>query len=84
MDAWDTVRLRTASTQWNAPVRYGPRGEPCFFPVKSEPMVLKELFRFGPSIPVKTVKACALIGLHMIEENPGGRKWLLYFVKQFG
>ena len=35
-------------------------------------MVLSELVRFGPSIPVETVKACALIGLHMmIVENSG-------------
>ena len=32
--------------------------------------ILQELVRFGPSIPVETVKACASIGLHMmIEEN---------------
>ena len=40
--------------------------------LKKEPMVLRELVRFGPSIPVETVKACALIVLHMmIEENSG-------------
>ena len=33
-------------------------------------MVLSELIEFGPSILAETVKACALIGLHvMAEEN---------------
>ena len=68
-DSWDSVRLRTTSTQWNVPGRYGPYGEFFFF-LEREPM--SELVRFGPSIPVETVKACALIGLHMmIEENSG-------------
>ena len=47
-----------------------PFGELYFFLLKKEPMVLRELVRFGPSMTVETVKACALIGLHMmIEEN---------------
>ena len=72
LDAWDSVRLRTNSTQWNVPGRYGPHGELFFFLLKKEPMVLRELVRFGPSIPVEAVKACAFIGLHMmIEENSG-------------
>ena len=37
-----------------------------------EPRVLSELVRFGPSIPVEIVKACVLVGLHMMaEENSG-------------
>ena len=72
LNARDSVRLRTASTQWNVPGRYGPYGELFFFLLKEEPMVLSELVRFGPTIPVETEKACALIGLHMmIEENSG-------------
>ena len=31
MDAWDSVRLRTASTQWNIAGKYGPHGELLFF-----------------------------------------------------
>ena len=27
VDPWDSVRLRTASTQWNVPRKYGPHGE---------------------------------------------------------
>ena len=45
----DSVRLRTP-TQWNVPGRYGPHGELFFFPLKKEPMVLRELVRFGRSI----------------------------------
>ena len=62
--AWDSVRLRT-----NVPGRYGPYGELFFFLLKKEPMVLRELVR---NIPVELLKACALIGLHiMIQENSG-------------
>ena len=68
-----TVRLRTTSTQWNAPGRYGPYGELFFFILKNEPMVLRELVRFGPSIPVEAVKACALVGLHMMAEENSWR-----------
>ena len=32
LDAWDSVRLRTASTQRNVPGRYGPYGELFFLP----------------------------------------------------
>ena len=42
-------------------------------PLKKEPMVLRELVRFGPSILVEAVKACALIGLHMMIEETSGR-----------
>ena len=68
LDAWDSVRLRTTSSQWNVPGRYGRYGELFFFLLKKEPMVIRE---FGPSIPVEAVKACALVGLHMMaEEDP--------------
>ena len=42
LDAWDSVRLRTASTQWNVPGRYGPYGDLFIFFLKKEPMVLRE------------------------------------------
>ena len=73
LDAWDSVRLRTASTQWNVSGRYGPCGELFFFLLKKEPLVLSELVRFLPSIPIEAVKACALIGLHMVIEENSGR-----------
>ena len=69
LDASDSVRLRATSTQWNVPGRYGPYGELFFFLLKTWPMVIRELVRFLPSIPVESVKACALVGLHMMDEE---------------
>ena len=60
---WPCLRLGTTSTQWNVPGRYGPYCELFFFFLTKEPMVLRELVWFGPSIPVETVKACVLVGL---------------------
>ena len=54
LDAWDSVRLRTTSTQWNVPGRCGQYSELFFFILKME------LVWFGPSIPVEAVKACAM------------------------
>ena len=65
-DPWDSARLRTASTHLNVPGKYGPHGELFFFLLKKEPMVLSELVEFGPCFSAETVKACALIGLHMM------------------
>ena len=48
---------------------YGPRGELFLFLPKKEPMVLSELVEFGSCISAETVKACALIGLHMTAEE---------------
>ena len=73
LDAWDSVRLRTTSTQWNVPVRYGPYDKLFLFLLKKEPMLLRELVRFGPSIPVEAVKACAMVGLHMMAEENSWR-----------
>ena len=67
LDAWDSVRLRTASTQSNVPERYGPHGELFFFLLKKEPRVLSKLVR--ASISAEKVKACALIALHMMAEG---------------
>ena len=73
LGAWDCVRLRTTSSQWNVPGRYGPYGELFFFFFKKEPRVLSELGRFGPSISAETVKVCALFGLHMMAEENAWR-----------
>ena len=67
------MRLRTTSSQWNVPGRYGPYGELFFFLLQKEPMVIRELVRFGPSIPVEAVKACAMVGLHMMAEENSWR-----------
>ena len=69
LDPWESVRLRTASTHWNVPKNYGPHGEFFFFFLKNEPLVLSELVEFRPSISAETVKACAMIGLHMRAEE---------------
>ena len=47
MDPWDSVRLRTASTRWNALRKYRLHGELFFFLLKKEPMVLSEFIEFG-------------------------------------
>ena len=72
LDARDSVRPRTTSTQWNVRGRYGPYGELFFFLLKKA-TVLRELVRFGPSIPVEAVKACALVGLHMMAKEDSWR-----------
>ena len=41
--------------------------------LKKGPMVLRELVRCGPSIPVEAVKTCALVGLHMMAEEDSWR-----------
>ena len=76
----DSVRLRTASTHWNVPGKYGPHGELFFsFLMKKVPMVLSELVEFVPCFSAETVKACALIGLHMMAERlPFGRTGILH------
>ena len=50
------------ATQWNLPERYGSCGELFFFLLKKEPRVLSE-----------KVKACALIGWHMMAEENARR-----------
>ena len=70
VDPWDSVCLRTASTHWNVQGKYCPHGELFFLLLKKEPtVVLSELIEFGQGISAETVKACALIGLHMLAEE---------------
>ena len=79
LDAWDSVRFRTASTQWNVPGRYGPSGELFFFLLKKEPMVFRELVRFGPR------SMCLDRSAHDDRgEFRAVGKWLLCVVKLFG
>ena len=50
LDAWDSVRLRTASTQWNVPGGdMGRMARLFFFLLKKEPRVFSELVWFGPA-----------------------------------
>ena len=72
LDAWDSVRLRTTSSQWSVPGRCGPCGELFFFLLDKEPMVPRDESA-GPSIPVEAVTACALVGLHMMAEEDSWR-----------
>ena len=44
LDAWDSVHLRTTSTQWNVQGRCGPYALLLF---EKEPMLLRELIRVG-------------------------------------
>ena len=44
-----------------------------FFLLKKEPMVLRELVGFGPSILVEAVNACALVGVHMMAKEDSWR-----------
>ena len=69
LDPWDSERLRTASTPWNVPGKYGPHDELFFFLLTKEAVVLSESIEFGPCISTKMEKACALIGLHMMAEE---------------
>ena len=64
--------------------RYGLYGELFFFLLKEKPVVIRELVRFGPSIPVEAVKAFALVG---VAHDGRGEflavgQWLLGFVEQ--
>ena len=47
--AWDSVRLRTTSSQWNVPGRYGPYGEFFLFLMKKEPLRISGVRAFTSS-----------------------------------
>ena len=84
LDAWDNVRLRTTSAQWNVSGRYGPYGELFFFLLKKEPMVLRESVRFGPSIPSRSSESMCF---GRFAHDGRGEflavgQWLLGFVEQ--
>ena len=64
-DPWDVVGLRTTSSVWNVPGKYGPHGELFFFLIK-EPFALTQAVQFKPFVPAETLEACALIGLHLL------------------
>ena len=69
------MRLLTASTHWNVPSKYVPHGELCFFLVKKKPVVASNDVSSNPSVSAETLKACALIGLHLLaaEGEAGSR-----------
>ena len=53
------------STLCNVPGKYGPHGELLFFLVKKEPVAFSYEVPFKPVFPVETLKAWAVIGLHL-------------------
>ena len=59
------MRLRTASTHQNARGKYGPHGELFFFLIKKEQVVASNEVLPCPLVSAETLKACALIGLHL-------------------
>ena len=63
---WDVVGLRTTSSVWNVPGKYGPHGELFFFLIKKEPFAVTRAAEFKPFVLAETLKACALIGLHLM------------------
>ena len=72
LDSWDSVRLRTLSTYWNVPQKYGPHGEVNFFLINKEPVVASDDVSSNPLVSAETHKACALIGLHLREAGSSG------------
>ena len=66
LDPWDVVRLRTSSSSWNVLVKCGPHSELFFFSVRKEPVALTKAVPFKPFVSAQTLKACALIGLHLL------------------
>ena len=66
LEPWDVVRLRTSFCFWNVPRKCGPHGELFFFLNKKECFALTEAVQFQPFFPAETLKACALIGLHLM------------------
>ena len=66
LDPWDSVRLRAASAHWNVPGEYGPHGELFFFLIQKEPVLASSMELPNPFVSAETLKACALIGLHLL------------------
>ena len=66
LDPWDSACLRTASTFWNVPGKYGPHGELFFFLIKKEPVVASDDVSSNPFVSAETLKACALMGLSLL------------------
>ena len=65
--------LRATASICSVPKKYRPHGELFCFRRKKELVVLGEMVDFGYCLPVETLKACAVCGLHMMsEENTSG------------
>ena len=60
------MRLRTVSTHWNVPGKSGLHGELFFFFIKKEQVVASTEVLPNPCVSAETLKACALIGVHLL------------------
>ena len=70
--------LRTTSGVWSVPEKYGPHGELFFFLIKKVPFALTKAVVFKPFVLAETLKASALIGLHLLAaESASGSVSLL-------
>ena len=65
LDPWDVASLRTSSSCWNVPGKYGPHSELFFFLIRKESVALTQAVPFEPFVSSETLNACALIGLHL-------------------
>ena len=50
LDGWDSVRLRTTSTQWNVSGRYGPHGELLLLLMQKKPTLVPDSEAFNSYI----------------------------------
>ena len=57
------------------PREVSPHGELFFFLLEKDQVALGELIELGPCVSAETVKACALIGLHMMAEENALRSY---------
>ena len=55
-----------AVSVWNVPGKYVPHGELFFFLIKKEAFVLTKAVEFRPRVKAETLRACALIGPHLM------------------
>ena len=67
LDPWD----RVCACAQRPPIgmsqgKYGPHGKFFFFLIKKEPAALTKAVPSKPYVSAETLKACALIGLHLL------------------
>ena len=55
----------TSVSYWNDPGKQRPHSELFFFLVRKVPVALTQTVQFEPFVSAETLKACALIGLHL-------------------
>ena len=68
LDPWDVVGLRTTSQLLECPEEVWSAWRALLL-CKQELAVVREAVDFGPCVSAEALKACALIGLHMIAEE---------------